>query len=900
MVFAEDGISFSTAARQGEIALNRQFAIPTYFFSLAVFLAASSIAHCQENKPAEPGIPAKSVRLDRDGVLLPPGAIARLGSTRLRHGGVTDFIFLADSQTLLTAGTDGVLRYWDVNTGVQKRIKLLGLQPGLVKHVTLSRNGKVALVERVLRSNKNGSNEVIGQCTFYDAEFGQVLKSYETPADWLLYRELSPDGIYLYGMKWEKGGGPIVAKSFVKNWMTGVEHDVSIPSEIQNMAVILGAGFSPNGKWCAVGGNRFHHTKVIELSTGKTVCTLGKRKIESLDFTPDSSTLIVTCTDERQGKNLRRYVKIPSGELERETVNQDGWDECSVANDGKHAAVVRGNEICLVDFPTGKVQRSYLDFGTKLQFSPDDRMLALTNRGELHLWNLQSEKKLEPTPSITATLALSTDGKRAASFAPEQQSLCIWDIEKQQIESRCQSANSKVDLQSFSQLVFTADGQTLYAKCDSKSEISAWDVSSGKAKKSIYLKQPLQGLDPNLNLSSIAPDARYALGLQSPVAKGNRANLKQLSVWNLPDGKLVYSHSVSADWFVPSWLPRSRAMISNLKNEFGLFDLVSGKILTRITPSSHTRGFVPNSDGRLLATKQGLWVNSTSLDILESVTGKVVVELPVGVPDNMVDPVWLDDRSLLVVRESEIQAWDICTQTIRYRIPLVFESTSGKDKLAVSSMRLLPGGRRLFTSNLDGTGLLWELGPAFSIRPKETKFVSGADAHKLWKDLESSDAAVAYRAIWRFIDSPSAIPSLIAYLKQPKYSESENPQELIALLDDKNFNVREKAQKQLEALGTSALQAIRNAREQKNSPEVKRRLGRLMERILSTEILAGTLRRLRAIQVLEKVNSADTRNCLTHLAASSASALEKEEVQAALERIKAANEAERSTATPKK
>src|SRR5579859_7077552 len=48
---------------------------------------------------------------------LPPGAVARLGTTRLRHPGLCAVAFAPDGKTLATAGTDRRLRVWDGTTG---------------------------------------------------------------------------------------------------------------------------------------------------------------------------------------------------------------------------------------------------------------------------------------------------------------------------------------------------------------------------------------------------------------------------------------------------------------------------------------------------------------------------------------------------------------------------------------------------------------------------------------------------------------------------------------------------------------------------------------------------------------------------------------------------------------
>jgi hypothetical protein len=44
--------------------------------------------------------------VDLYGDPLPEGAVARLGSVRLRHPGLKDFAFLADGRTVVTVGED--------------------------------------------------------------------------------------------------------------------------------------------------------------------------------------------------------------------------------------------------------------------------------------------------------------------------------------------------------------------------------------------------------------------------------------------------------------------------------------------------------------------------------------------------------------------------------------------------------------------------------------------------------------------------------------------------------------------------------------------------------------------------------------------------------------------------
>src|SRR5262249_19257250 len=63
-----------------------------------------------------------AVRLDRHGDVLPPGAMFRLGTTRLRHGsGVHAVAFSPDDKIVASTSDDGTVRFWEPATGKELR-----------------------------------------------------------------------------------------------------------------------------------------------------------------------------------------------------------------------------------------------------------------------------------------------------------------------------------------------------------------------------------------------------------------------------------------------------------------------------------------------------------------------------------------------------------------------------------------------------------------------------------------------------------------------------------------------------------------------------------------------------------------------------------------------------------
>src|SRR5262245_63702623 len=87
-----------------------------------VFLLASAAARGDEKPPFRP---------DFYGAPLPPGAVARLGTARLRQFNVDSLTFSKDGKHLLTSSKwDGSIRIWDAASGKLVARKRFPLEPG--------------------------------------------------------------------------------------------------------------------------------------------------------------------------------------------------------------------------------------------------------------------------------------------------------------------------------------------------------------------------------------------------------------------------------------------------------------------------------------------------------------------------------------------------------------------------------------------------------------------------------------------------------------------------------------------------------------------------------------------------------------------------------------------------
>jgi hypothetical protein len=109
---------------------------------------------------------------------------------------------------------------------------------------------------------------------------------------------------------------------------------------------------------------------------------------------------------------------------------------------------------------------------------------------------------------------------------------------------------------------------------------------------------------------------------------------------------------------------------------------------------------------------------------------------------------------------------------------------------------------------------------------------------------------------------------------------------LVADLDSERFQVREKAEADLEKLGDAAIPSLRKVL--KNRPpslELRRRLERVLARLAEWESTPQGIRAIRVIEVLEHVGTPSARDVLKRLAEGVPEATQTREAKASLRRL---------------
>ncbi|MGH7172865.1 MAG: WD40 repeat domain-containing protein, partial [Gemmataceae bacterium] len=113
--------------------------------------------------------------------------------------------------------------------------------------------------------------------------------------------------------------------------------------------------------------------------------------------------------------------------------------------------------------------------------------------------------------------------------------------------------------------------------------------------------------------------------------------------------------------------------------------------------------------------------------------------------------------------------------------------------------------------------------------------------------------------------------------------DARRMQRLIRDLDDAEFVVREQACSELKKLGAAASRPLQDALDDKPSLEVRRRIELLLPALAKPT--PAQLRALRAVEVLETINTSEARRALASLARGAADSLLTRDARCALTRL---------------
>lgn len=835
----------------------------------------------------------EQARTDLYGDPLPEGAVARLGTVRMRHAGLSSFVFL-DNKTVLTAGRNRVLRFWDVTNGRQVReVALQGTHnPSWL--VGLSPDGKYL--------SAHDKRKIV----LWDVDSGKEIKTFPVRDKCQVNNLfLSPDSKTL-AVGWNDH---LVS---LWDWEKGVEKQFRLPVRPEARHVpsdsTTHASFSPDGKWFVAGAHLQEPLGVFEVATGREVHRLTCFPFGSR-VSPDSKHLVVcgwkddqVNRDPADRETILRYFDLTTGKEEKTIpLGKSTCYRLRFSPDGKVLACTFQDHIRLLDRATGVELNRVVTDGWGPAFSPDGKTLVNSYNLRLHSWDAATGKKHQdgftdfPGDPL---LAVSPDGRSLAVTAWGGRSLSLWEARNGRLLRQFPMEGEGKDGYVRS-LMFSPDGRTLFAG-HSKGFIQSWDVATGQERQSVQLH------DPNRHDRELAwfyqlhvsSDGKHV----STIERG-QGDSTRFALWEMATGKLVNRQvPFPREVYGGNWSADGRTVGLPLEGGFTVMDLQSGAARLHIPdalkgPQRHAPeyGFlvgmagggwpVASPDERLLAGWHKADGQGFTLGVWEVATGKEVTTLKTGRTDRIA--LTPDNRFLVTVDDKSLRVWDLATTQERLCRLLPDSAHNVLDGVSVYRLRLSPDGRRAFTTLADGTALVWDLTPALQPAPPLADTAGEKDLAAWWDDLASEDAGRAYAAVWRLEELPEKVvlPFLRKHLRPVGEADFAKVRTLIKELDSDRFETREKASQQLQTLGDAAAPLLREALEKKPTLETRRRLETLLSQAPGLIRSPDVLRRLRALQVVERIPSDAARQLLRELAAGVPYAPETLAAKAAVERL---------------
>jgi hypothetical protein len=202
--------------------------------------------------------------------------------------------------------------------------------------------------------------------------------------------------------------------------------------------------------------------------------------------------------------------------------------------------------------------------------------------------------------------------------------------------------------------------------------------------------------------------------------------------------------------------------------------------------------------------------------------------------------------------------------------------------MGFGQMAFSPDGRTLTSGGADTTALVWDATGRMRDGRFETAALSPKELRDFWAALAGDDAAEAYRAIWALTASPEqTLPLLKEYLRPRPAAEPKETARRIADLDNDDFNVREKAEKELGDQGDLVESALRKTLDEQPSAEVRHRVEQLLRKLATPR----RLQEYRAIEVLERIGTSEAEKVLKEAAGGAPAARLTQEAKASLERL---------------
>ena len=821
-----------------------------------IVLAAGILLASNLHAPADPAPKLPAAKLDAAGEPLPEGARARMGTTRFHHD-ASSVAFL-DAKTLVTAG-DGV-RIWDLESGkIRREFKIGEFDDD--RPAILSADG------RTLISTQRDSSLRI-----WDMTNGKLLGTRQKNAperrgDSVVILQVSRDGKRFASMR--------EVENRIWVWSLDKQREIS-RIDVPEGYTLMTLAMSPDGKSIATAFNiedgKREKTRldIWDAATGKRIRSqepeLGE--ILKVEFSPDGSKLALLgetglVIHDSHGKQLwkmkHEMPAINAGAAVHMLFSADMKTLITVAPIFDQAGQLGKSEIRAIDAVNGLTRQTWQIPTTWFAagaVSPDSKTLATVGGGTIHFWNLADGKEIRPTsghPNAICTTCITPDGRYVASTDFFDLDIRFWEIAtgKQVRQFRGHTAGCV-------EIVFSPDGKLLASSSYDRT-VRVWDVATGReVAKFDGFPQAIWHL-------------RFKLDNRTLVVAPPGGS--EITLLDVKTGKKMSSHSRGPGYMLSALVrhPDGRILALGQSFQFNqngmqqssvvVWDVLGDRLVHQFdSQGGRVSCALLSPDGRTLATRgyDGVF------RLWEMATGELRAQFEeggdgAGQTGTQMFAFSPDGTTIASASrgEAKVYLWDVATGQL-------ISSFAAHSK-PMYTVEYTPDGNTLVTGSQDSTLMSWDM--TLPKRHALSSFVSLTDASRAmhWEKLAGS-AEEANLSIWALAaDRSHAVKFLGGKFAKPKLAPSDQIKQWIDDLDSRQYAVRERAEKKLQAHADQAEAELRKALATSAEAEGRKRISRILESANSRSS-PDVVREVRAIEVLEKIGTPDAIELLKSLA----------------------------------
>ncbi|MBP3954164.1 sigma-70 family RNA polymerase sigma factor [Gemmata sp. G18] len=669
-------------------------------------------------------------RLDRLGDPLPDGAVARIGTLRMRGegGGAGDVVFLPGGRTVASVHGRSVVSIWDIDTGKELH--------------------RLAAPVRSHQLSLNPDGRILAVCGTDEVRLLNVTNPAATTMLWS-WAPKAGTGWRVRCVAFAPDGRTVAVGDAVSKVVR--LFDTATGRELQALAgsVVHGLAFSPDGKVLGgLGEGRVtngvgdgYRLLLWDLVAGLPQKTPSAATGPIRRFAFVGSSVVVT---DARGARQARLIDLGTGRETGHWTDRGLHSILAPTPDGTALAELAGGKVTVRDSVTGNavrasgaiselaiVDRQADIFGWR--FSRDGRFFAAVARGgQVWVWDVVTGLQAGPHGRIhgaVQSLAFSPDGGTLTTLHGTAGR--SWAVGSG-VPAAPLAGNDEGEVAAREVVFPDATGPTVIqfpTPADRTLRATTWDVGSGVAADRVPI--PADVWQTGAANGAASPDGRWiAWGTPTVVTLVNRATGQEAR-------RLIPAHAnpaalqFSADGGTLLRLPFGKNAVEVWGTETGTHRGTLALLPRYRSNSAHVVKL--SADGQWLASTGKHADGSQALTVTEVDTGKGY-RLPTLTGAGSLHALAFSPNGRLLAAAAEdgsLRVWDLASgKELR-----AYRGHKGRALAVLFS----PDGTRIASGGFDGTGLIW-------IAPTPTDVHTTRSADEVWRDLASADPAAAHRA----------------------------------------------------------------------------------------------------------------------------------------------------------